>query len=683
MLKSEKTRYQQVYDWVQESRKKKEELKTLEKAVQDAEKALAELAAGAPSFGSVDPENAAAAAAAAAAMAQYAAAAAAAQAAAAQAKAAYTKAQAEYAAWVKDTDTAIASMNESIVKAEATTQQLAARLRDIPGKLNELYNAAGAFDGSFTSWDATANKTDTDFGDLNRKDIENSKSTKAADDINEKSVDALRQRTENMLSLLDTMHDEAQSMQYGGVPITSIRSLADADSATYGEYNFSSSYSGAVSALTIDAANNPNIEVSKPDLYQWLNAQKFADIDETKNKEAKKSFSDIKTKGDKGNAEAEQTKADANRIPLANMTDLVGADYPSAFDHKNDGVLVGAKDILANIVKLTRPADLIRDSRDALFATAYVKGMFSWYTYEYEGKYSLLSDPDKKNIKVSTAEEIYKKYEGELAERHKWQSTDKRDFYNKTLTNYMISPKNNYLYGGELEYILYGDTNEKNINTALTIIWAIRYALNVPSAFASFWLPVANNATSMLIEELSLSICLATGGIIPEALVKTVFILALTVFETIHDMQMLKLGLPVKFIKGINDEDWYMRFEKLGEFSAEVSDGEKTGIHIEGPSFTYGDYLSFFLILGFSGDTHSKALYLRTADLMQANIRTTIGGIGTDYKLSRACTYFKLDAQVRAKPLMLALPIAFDYTNGKLRFKDWCTYDYSAVRGYT
>lgn len=51
----------------------------------------------------------------------------------------------------------------------------------------------------------------------------------------------------------------------------------------------------------------------------------------------------------------------------------------------------------------------------------------------------------------------------------------------------MINSSNNYSYGNEVEYIIYGNSNEKNKKSAYGTIFAIRYALNLPPEFQENW----------------------------------------------------------------------------------------------------------------------------------------------------------------------------------------------------
>lgn len=103
----------------------------------------------------------------------------------------------------------------------------------------------------------------------------------------------------------------------------------------------------------------------------------------------------------------------------------------------------------------------------------------------------------------------------------------------------MINSSNNYSYGNEVEYIIYGNSNK---NQRMELFFAIRYALNLPSEFQENW----NDGT---LSGMAIAIESASSGIIPAPLFKLVVVLGLTAAETASDMQYLKNGMPVELVK--------------------------------------------------------------------------------------------------------------------------------------
>ena len=88
-----------------------------------------------------------------------------------------------------------------------------------------------------------------------------------------------------------------------------------------------------------------------------------------------------------------------------------------------------------------------------------------------------------------------------------------------------------------------------------------------------------------------------------------------------------------------------------------------------------------FLCLGFKNESSASEMYRRIGDLIQVNMRKYTGK--SDYKLKNARTYFQVKAKIRIKPLMLDLPINFEYGNGIKDASGWCTFEVSDTRGYS
>lgn len=161
------------------------------------------------------------------------------------------------------------------------------------------------------------------------------------------------------------------------------------------------------------------------------------------------------------------------------------------------------------------------DLRDDLYTLDYIMNMFSYDTFEKEGKYHLCGG----GVNLSNYESNYN------TQSEAWNNEAVTFSENKTLTNKMINSSNNYSYGNEVEYIIYGNSNKKS---AYGTIFAIRYALNLPSEFQENW----NDGT---LSGMAIAIESASSGIIPAPLFKLVVVLGLTAAETASDMQYLKM----------------------------------------------------------------------------------------------------------------------------------------------
>jgi hypothetical protein len=214
--------------------------------------------------------------------------------------------------------------------------------------------------------------------------------------------------------------------------------------------------------------------------------------------------------------------------------------------------------------------------------------------------------------------------------------------------------------------------------------------LNTPSAFLSFYVntPGANsNATADTIWYMALGASTATR--LPRQLFQAVFILAQAAIESALDIKSLLEGHAVMLYKS-EDTDWACAI-KSGDFDAtgwkdkldprgNKTSTEESNIMDNKLYLFYSDYLYLFLLMGFNDPTTSESMYLRTGDLIQANMSKVSGG--ESFLMSKATVYFKLDTKVNVSPLMLALPIASDDTPAD--FESWAYWSFreEMTRGY-
>lgn len=112
-----------------------------------------------------------------------------------------------------------------------------------------------------------------------------------------------------------------------------------------------------------------------------------------------------------------------------------------------------------------------------------------------------------------------------------------------TLSNYPISSKNNYLFGGEIEYILFGNNSPaKNVTYAKASIYAIRFGFNCIYAFTNAEIRNATMAAGLAVQA-------ATLGVVPYQVVQIVLQLALAAAESAIDLSAMDRGLSVAVIK--------------------------------------------------------------------------------------------------------------------------------------
>lgn len=95
-------------------------------------------------------------------------------------------------------------------------------------------------------------------------------------------------------------------------------------------------------------------------------------------------------------------------------------------------------------------------------------------------------------------------------------------------------------------------------------------------------------------------------------------------------------------------------------------------------SFSYGDYMRLFLMIGLY--TNEEAILLRTGDAIQANVAKQSGKDG--YALSKSAAYVELSVEVQVKPLLLPLPIFAGVENNPAANSNWYTITYEGIKGY-
>lgn len=112
-----------------------------------------------------------------------------------------------------------------------------------------------------------------------------------------------------------------------------------------------------------------------------------------------------------------------------------------------------------------------------------------------------------------------------------------------TLSNFPINEKNNYLYGAEIEYILFGNSNPAtNVTSTKASIYAIRFVFNCIFAFTDSEIRNSTMAAGLAVQA-------ATMGIVPYQIVQIVLQLALAAAESAIDLTAINSGIKVAIVK--------------------------------------------------------------------------------------------------------------------------------------
>lgn len=567
-----------------------------------------------------------------------------------------------------------------------------------PYSLDKLSTKADEYHKTYNTWKNNAKVEDTPMAESDWAAIQESERKGEVLDVSKQDILDFKTRLVNVRSRLNDVKSTIESMKFGSKKLINIESYNTAYNAvkdSIGENLINSAIANKATSLFKDKFTpyssdknaevksynfnedkyNPTLTQGSPEFYSWLK-DKFKDTDESKVKSEKDKVDGKEDEGNKEKEKAENPDADRTNSTVS-QTDLYNnsgtykpAEFPSELDANGkfalgSSFISGIGNLVSSLVNFN-----FEGTRDSLYATEYVMDMFSYASYEYEGKYQLYK---LEHNKAPTSKSDYT--DPKVVE--KWQS-DKPEVVtlNKTLTNFMISPTNNVLYDAEAEYVLYGETNKKNLASAYVDIYGIRYALNTLSGFQNFWSPMGKTGaaydTAFLIELAANNISMLTSGIVPAPAIKCVAILLITALESVNDLTRLQSGFPVELYK--TGEQWAF---SIGGDDLSTS---KKDVTCEDGLF-YSDYIYLFLFLGFENEASASEMYRRVGDLIQANMRKYTKK--NTYMLKNARSYFELSATIRVNPLMLALPTAQDYSNNPKDKNDWCTFEIHETRGYS
>ncbi len=553
---------------------------------------------------------------------------------------------------------------------------------DLLGKaadaLKDTKDKAESYRVSFNKWSDQANSYDSTLSEMDREYINDPENRKILEQVTPEKIDALIQRVNNVKSLLGSIKAAINGYQYNGTSIRDIDSYGTfraksgvvednisyvtSELNAYANDSFHFTSSEEINNIRITENNHPAIhQVNTPELYRWLEEyfkeyqkDKDANQDKASRDKAQKDKEDLEDKykeseTEYGNAASENEIKDQPNLPSAGGGG--GSDKPSSHDLTDISNFITG--LFSNFGSTVGQAMV--NLRDDLYTLDYVMSMFSYDTFEYEGKYRLLgSGARMSDWPYNSVSE-------------KWQSTNLRFTDNKTLTNKMINSENNFSYGNEVEYIIYGNHNLANKASAYGTIFAIRYVLNLPAEFGRYWTGTGS-PDAIALGATAAGIQVASYGIIPAALVRTVVILGLTAAETARDLQYLQRGMPVKLVKGRDD------LEILYPY---VVQAEKKKVQTADALY-YSDYLCLILFIKLSfGDEYG--IYSRIADVIQVNMDQNIS---PPFLMSKANVYYEATASLKVKPLMLDLPIVKNEGYSAPQDGGWNTYTYKAYRGY-
>lgn len=575
---------------------------------------------------------------------------------------------------------------------------------------NKLTSLLQKYKKAFKAWDTAANDAELNDSELacggtdsngntfkgDRQVIAELKKT-GIEHFSEKAVTELVDRLKNIETALDTFKKDLKNIKYNGTPIINISSYSKFYSACklskskivrnngqldeYAKTSFSFSIGEQIQRVEIydrdvsqfdggtyyAIGNNTHFDITKkqPELYTWMVKTFSGKKPNVTLNESTHGFN-VSDEGsaDKADEAIDKKSEDTSNVETGeslkgkNFSEWKGSALPSAGNFED----VEATKITT---KLTEVANFTKDifsnfsgtfknslvkMRDDLFMLDYTMNMFTYDTFEKEICYSMLSESQQKGLTPIEAKDLYPSKD--------WSTADEA----KTLTLTPKNSKNNWAYGGEVEYILYGSgTNALNKGKAYGNIFLIRYALNIAPVFKAYENDFVVQAVARALE---------LWAHIPAKLTTTIICLAITAAEAATDISYLRWGIPVFLIK--NENQIVCSYEKVFTGGADKGVADQKGIKLQ-----YTDYIMIFMYIKLLGSEENN-LYLRMGDVIQANM--SLYG-DSKYSLSKAKVYYSLKADVTVAPMwsnILAISDMGDLSSAE----NWRKININISRGY-
>lgn len=456
-----------------------------------------------------------------------------------------------------------------------------------------------------------------------------------------------------------------ESFSFSGT--TGMKGLKFQEGDTLSVFDENSQYAG----YNIGNKYHPQLTVETPDIYTWVLSYEFIEPNrEDEDEDFAKSQEDFAKSQNEDIEGKSETDLDDIKAPESNRSS--DSNNLNSLDGRPSAGLSG-KNIAANTegkstddaASQTASWDItglvsqaLTTGRDYLYTIEYVMNMFSYDTYDYEGMYGLLDDTTQGEVTPLNYSDKYSSV------TEQWANTDVTFTANKSLTNQMINAENNYAFGNEVEYILYGGSNTANRTAAYASIFVLRYALDLVPVFREWYSDPAVESVAASLNALLL---------IPMPLTKTLICLALCAAEAAADINALGKGIPVPLYKTVNC-DLYISFDAVFNGGSQRDVPVSTDVL----SLQYSDYLTLFLFIGLLAN--HDLTYARIGDVIQANMEQARDLSG--YRLSKAHVYYTLNATLQVEPLISIVPV-FDSISAMSTMNNWRTYTVTMTRGYS
>lgn len=433
----------------------------------------------------------------------------------------------------------------------------------------------GDLDNAKEAWSKAANDSTLDNNTMAKQDRAELKDL--GEHFKTEDVQALITRCEKIISGLNKQIEEIDKYKYAGTNLTEITDYSAFERIVGNKYG-----SGTLEKITTNenelnnkisewwnagVFQNGNVDISwvnqsgskanlredKLKFYTYL-YQHFHDsaFSETTNEVAventteKQNYEDTKEALSSGaNEKAKDTptiavSGDISKQPNLPSDGKAGKTPAASKNTGNSDAAEKTSSSLSSMFKDLAGAlvNMATGLRDDLYVSDYIMSMFSYDTFEKEAKYDALDESVQKDYNSVKAAEI-----PETADL-------------TSLTKEDISADNNFAYGGEIEYILYGGSDTTNKVASYGSIFAIRLGFNLVYAFTDS--EIRDGALAI-----ATPISAATLGVIPAPLIQAAIVIGISIAESSIDLMCLREGMKVPLYK--NKNTWNISFTNLSQ----------------------------------------------------------------------------------------------------------------------
>lgn len=442
------------------------------------------------------------------------------------------------------------------------------------GNVLDKVKSDGTLQTKKNAWETAASDSEIKNTTMSKQDLAEIDSVSKY--LNEEDVKKLITRLQNIKTNLDKMLEQIDSYKFFDTEIIEIDSYNSLHDVLKNKIGNNTLYSVPTNKNDLESKanslcegkfsvgtkidfewaknpqSNPRLVVDKPNFYAYLytnfniadstpvsdpdkevisTTEKTAnnDVGEDVYKKIKSksaSDADAKVKSAESGKKTTNEIKDKSGIP-SKETPNSGTTTPSATASTGDdaakNATSGLGSMFSNLGK--ELLNMAEGLRDRLYVSDYIMNMFSYDTLEAE----------------------FKKENGDGA------TLDL-----KTLTQNPINADNNFAYGAEVEYIIYGRSNSENITKAYGSIYAIRLAFNLIYAFSNS--EIREGAFGI-----ATPISAATMGIIPVPLIQGAIIIGLACCESGLDIADMHDGEKIPLFK--NDDTWRLSFSGLVNYA--------------------------------------------------------------------------------------------------------------------